>query len=62
MDVEEKSAEQKKSKLIFAKLYLIRKLKFHIFNSIAVILYLSLRSLYYFRENLKAILLLNLFI
>ena len=62
MDVEEKSAEQKKSKLIFAKLYLIRKLKFHIFNSIAVILYLSLRSLYYLRENLKAILLLNLFI
>ena len=62
MDVEEKSAEQKKSKLIFAKLYLIRKLKFHIFNSITVILYLSLRSLYYFRENLKAILLLNLLI
>ena len=60
MDVEEKSAEQKKSKLIFAKLYLIRKLKFHIFNSIAVILYLSLRSLYYFRKNL--ILLLNLLI
>ena len=49
MNVEEKSAEQKNAKLIFAKLYLIRKLKFRIFNSIAVILYLSFRMLSYFR-------------
>ena len=62
MNVEEKSAEQKNAKLIFAKLYLIRKLKFHIFNSIAVVLYLPLRLLYYFRENLKTISLLNLLI
>ena len=47
MNVEEKIAEQKHAKLIFAKLHLIRKLKFHIFNSVAVILYLSFTMLPY---------------
>ena len=45
INVEEKIAEQKNAKLIFAKLHLIRKLKFHIFNFVSVILYLLFRML-----------------
>ena len=36
MSVEERSAEQKDAKLIFARLYLILKFTFRIFNSVAV--------------------------
>ena len=43
--MEEKIAEQKTAKLSFAELHLIRKLKFHIFNFVAVILYLLFRML-----------------
>ena len=43
------SAGQKNVELIFKKLHLIRKLKFRIFNSMAVIFYLSFRMLSYFR-------------
>ena len=35
--------------LIFEKLHLIRKPKFHIFNPMAVIFYLSVHILSYFR-------------
>ena len=37
------------AELIFEKLYLIRKLKFRNFNSMAVISYLSFRMLPYFQ-------------
>ena len=47
MNVEEKIAEQNYTKLIFAKLHLICKSKFHIFVSVAVILSLSFRILSY---------------
>ena len=43
------SAGQKNVELIFKKLHLIRKLKFRIFNSMAVIFYLSFHMLSYFR-------------
>ena len=66
------SAGQKNAKLIFEKIHLIRKLKFRIFDSMAVILYLSFHMLsifgsftifsFTFFENLKTILLLNLLI
>ena len=39
MNLEEESAGQKNAELILEKLHLIRKLKFRIFNSMAVILY-----------------------
>ena len=42
------SAGQKNAELIFEKLHLIRKLKFRIFNSMAVIFYLSFHMLSYF--------------
>ena len=45
INVEEKIAELKTAKLSFAELHLIRKLKFHIFNFVAVILYLLFRML-----------------
>ena len=41
MNVEEKSAGQENAKLVFAKQHLIRKLKFHIFNFMAIIPSLS---------------------
>ena len=44
MNVEEKSARQKHAKFIFAKLHLIRKLKFDIFNFMTIILSLSFIS------------------
>ena len=43
------SAGQKNAELIFEKLHVIRKLKFRIFNSMAVIFYLSFHVLSYFR-------------
>ena len=43
------SARQNNAELIFEKLHLIRKLKFRIFNSTAVIFYLSIHILSYFR-------------
>ena len=49
MNVEEKSVEQKNAKLIFPKLHLIRKLKFHIFNSMEIILHLYFHILSCFR-------------
>ena len=49
MNLEWKSAGQKNAELIFEKLHLIRKLKFRIFNSIAVIFYLSFHVLSCFR-------------
>ena len=42
-------ARQKNAQLIFEKLHIIRKLKFHIFNSMAVIFHLSFHRLSYFR-------------
>ena len=44
-----KECGTKEWKLFFAKLHLIRKLKFRIFNSVAIILYLWFRMLSYFR-------------
>ena len=49
MNVEWKSAEQNNGELIFEKLHLIHKLKFRIFNFMAVIFYLSFRILSYFQ-------------
>ena len=43
------SVGQKNAELIFEKLHLISKLKFRIFNSMAVIFYLSFHMLSYFR-------------
>ena len=40
---------KKNAELIFEKLHLIRKLKIRIFNSMAVIFYLSFHMLSYFR-------------
>ena len=49
MSLELKSAEQKNAELIFEKLYLIRKLEFRIFNSMAITVYLSFHLLFNFR-------------
>ena len=43
-----RSAGQQNGELIIEKLHLIRKLKFRIFNSMAVIFYLSFHMLSYF--------------
>ena len=43
------SAGQKNAEVIFEKLHLLRKLKFRIFNSMAVIFYLSFHMLSYSR-------------
>ena len=49
MNVEQTSAGQKNTKLIFEKLHLIHKLKSRICNSMAVIFYLSFHMLPFFR-------------
>ena len=49
MTVDLRVAAQKNVELIFDKLHLIRKLKLRIFNSMAVIFYLSFHVLPYFR-------------
>ena len=49
MTVDLRVAAQKNVELIFDKLHFIRKLKFRIFNSMAVIFYLSFHVLPYFR-------------
>ena len=46
-----RSAGQQNRELIIEKRHLIRKLKFRIFNSMAVIFYLSFHMLSYFRVN-----------
>ena len=44
MNVEEKSAGQENAELIFAKLRLICKLKFHIFSFMAIIIFFVAKS------------------
>ena len=46
---DKKSVGQMNTELIFEKLHLIRKRKFRIFDSIAVIFYLSFNMSSYFR-------------
>ena len=43
-----KGAGQKNAEFIFEKLHLIHNFKFHIFNSMTIILYLSFHMLSYF--------------
>ena len=54
MNLEEKSAGQKNAELILEKLHLIRKLKFRIFNSMAVIFYLSFHIFQKFKNDFVA--------
>ena len=44
-----KGVRDKVMEINFSKLHLIRKLKFRIFKSMAIILYLSFRMLLYFQ-------------